>query len=169
VHGRALDRPDRQVDALGGRGLIEAIDHVGLAVADLDAAVDLHTRVLGWRLVHTETNHDQQVTEAVLETGDGTGAQLQLMAPLNENSVIARFLDRKGPGLQQVAYRVSDVAVVSTVLRERGLRLLYDEPRSGTAGTLINFVHPQDTFGVLIELVEHPALPVGGQPAEAGS
>lgn len=84
----------------------------------------------------------------------GTGAQLQLLAPLREDSAIGRFLARSGPGLQQLAYRVADVEEVSRVLRERGLRLLYDTPRRGTAGSRINFVHPKDAGGVLVELVE---------------
>jgi methylmalonyl-CoA/ethylmalonyl-CoA epimerase len=88
---------------------------------------------------------------------------VQLLAPLDETSTIAKFLDRSGPGLQQVAYRVTDVEKVSAVLRERGLRLLYDEPRRGTAGSRINFVHPKDAGGVLVELVE-PARAPGEAP-----
>ena len=76
------------------------------------------------------------------------------MAPLDENSTIAKFLGRQGPGLQQLAFRVADVEVVSDFLRSRGVRLLYDEPRRGTADSRINFVHPKDAGGVLIELVE---------------
>jgi methylmalonyl-CoA/ethylmalonyl-CoA epimerase len=83
---------------------------------------------------------------------------LQLLAPLDESSTIAKFIDRNGPGLQQIAYRVTDLETVSTVLRERGLRLLYDVAKRGTAGSLVNFVHPKDAGGVLVELVE-PAPP----------
>ena len=93
--------------------------------------------------------------------GDGLGRRLrpriQLLAPIDETSTIAKFLDRSGPGLQQLAYRVTDVEAVSQVLRERGLRLLYDEPRRGTSDSRINFVHPKDAGGVLIELVEPAA------------
>jgi methylmalonyl-CoA/ethylmalonyl-CoA epimerase len=91
------------------------------------------------------------------ESASGT-ACIQLLAPVDETSTIAKFLDRNGPGLQQLAYRVTDVEHVSAVLRERGLRLLYDEPRRGTANSRINFVHPKDAGGVLVELVE-PAVP----------
>src|SRR4029079_3343904 len=77
---------------------------------------------------------------------------------------IAKFLDRKGPGLQQLAYRVTDLERVSSVLRHRGLRLLYDEPRRGTAGSRINFVHPRDTGGVLVELVEPAARGAAASP-----
>jgi methylmalonyl-CoA/ethylmalonyl-CoA epimerase len=91
---------------------------------------------------------------AVGDPADEGAGCLQLLAPIDEKSAIAKFLDRSGPGLQQLAYRVTDVERVSAVLRERGLRLLYDEPRRGTAGSRINFVHPKDAGGVLIELVE---------------
>jgi len=84
----------------------------------------------------------------------GSGSCVQVLAPLTPESTIARFLDRSGPGLQQVAYRVDDVDAVSATLRERGVRLLYDAPRRGTAGSRINFVHPKDAGGVLVELVE---------------
>jgi methylmalonyl-CoA/ethylmalonyl-CoA epimerase len=83
-----------------------------------------------------------------------SGSCVQVLAPLTPESTIARFLDRSGPGLQQVAYRVDDVDAVSAALRERGVRLLYDAPRRGTAGSRINFVHPKDAGGVLVELVE---------------
>ena len=137
-----------------------SIDHVGIAVPDLDAAIAFHEDVLGNRLVHEETNAEQGVREAMIAVGhaephggDG-GAMIQLLAPTGPDSTIAKFIDRSGPGLQQLAYRVSDVRAVSALLRERGLRLLYDEPRHGTAGSLINFIHPKDAGGVLVELVE---------------
>jgi methylmalonyl-CoA/ethylmalonyl-CoA epimerase len=93
----------------------------------------------------------------MVAVGD-SGSCIQLLAPLDEASTIAKFLDRHGPGIQQLAYRVTDVEAVSAVLRERGLRVLYDVAKGGTAGSLVNFVHPQDAGGVLIELVE-PASP----------
>jgi methylmalonyl-CoA/ethylmalonyl-CoA epimerase len=83
-----------------------------------------------------------------------SGTCIQLLAPLTPDSTIAKFLHRSGPGMQQLAYRVEDVEAVSAALRERGLRLLYDEPRRGTSGSRVNFVHPKDAGGVLIELVE---------------
>lgn len=137
-------------------GLFVCIDHVGLAVPDLDEAVRFHTEVLGWRLLHREVNADQGVAEAMLGTGDQghDGAQLQLLAPLDQTSTIATFIGRKGPGLQQLAYRVRDLESVSATLRERGVRLLYEQPKRGTRGSRINFCHPKDTGGVLIELVE---------------
>jgi methylmalonyl-CoA/ethylmalonyl-CoA epimerase len=146
---------DQGPDAAGSApaGLFTAIDHVGVAVPDFDAAVDFYQRVFGMRLVHEEVNEEQGVREAMLAVGD-SGSCVQVLAPLTADSLIARFLDRSGPGLQQVAYRVEDVDAVSATLRERGVRLLYDVPRRGTAGSRINFVHPKDAGGVLVELVE---------------
>ncbi|MDF2967637.1 MAG: mce [Nocardioidaceae bacterium] len=133
--------------------LIGGVDHVGIAVADLDEAVAFYAGTFGLRCVHEEVNEEQGVREAMLAVGDGS-TRLQLLAPLTPDSAIATFLDRSGPGLQQLAYRVRDVDRASAVLRERGLRLLYDSPRRGTAGSRINFVHPKDAGGVLVELVE---------------
>ena len=134
-------------------GLFLAIDHVGVAVADLDAAIAFYTDVLGMRVVHQEVNEEQGVREAMVAVG-GSGSCIQLLAPLSAESTIARFLARSGPGLQQLAYRVADVEEASRVLRDRGLRLLYDAPRRGTAGSRVNFVHPKDCGGVLVELVQ---------------
>ena len=130
------------------------VDHVGIAVPDLDAALRFYAEMFGMRAVHEETNEDQGVREAMLAVGDGAGPRIQLLAPARPDSAIAKFLDRSGPGLQQLAYTVSDVEATSAALRARGLRLLYDTPKRGTAGSRINFVHPKDAGGVLVELVE---------------
>ena len=136
--------------------LFTAIDHVGIAVRDLDEAIEFYSSTYGMRLAHQEVNEEQGVREAMMAVGD-SGSSIQLLAPLTEESTIAKFLDRSGPGIQQMAYRVADLDLVSATLRGRGLRLLYDEPRRGTAGSRINFVHPKDAGGVLVELVE-PAV-----------
>jgi methylmalonyl-CoA/ethylmalonyl-CoA epimerase len=133
--------------------MFRRIDHVGIAVADLDAAIAWYAETFGVRSVHEEVNEEQGVREAMLAVGDGD-TRIQLLAPLRPDSAIARFLDRNGPGVQQVAYTVDDVEAVAETLRERGLRLLYDTPRRGTAGSRVNFVHPKDAGGVLVELVE---------------
>src|ERR1700722_1052522 len=137
-----------QVDArpLLATALVTAIDHIGIAVADLDAAIKWYHDHLGMIVLHEEVNEGQGVREAMLSVrGAPVGsAQIQLMAPLDETSTIAKFLDKRGPGLQQLAYRVSDIDVLSERLREQGVRLLYDEPRRGTADSRINFLHPQD-------------------------
>jgi methylmalonyl-CoA/ethylmalonyl-CoA epimerase len=142
-------------DAAALGHLFTAIDHVGVAVADLDEAIAYYRDVLGMQLAHEESNPDQGVREAMMAVGD-SGSFVQLLAPLTPDSPIGKFLDRNGPGLQQVAYRVDDIDAVSEVLRSRGLRLLYDAPRRGTAGARINFVHPKDVGGVLLELVQPP-------------
>jgi methylmalonyl-CoA/ethylmalonyl-CoA epimerase len=147
-----------QVDArpLLATALVTAIDHVGVAVANLDAAIKWYHDYLGMIVLHEEVNESQGVREAMLSVrGAPVGsAQLQLMAPLDENSPIAKFLDKRGPGIQQLAYRVSDIDALTERLREQGIRLLYDAPRRGTANSRINFIHPKDAGGVLVELVE---------------
>ena len=132
---------------------ITRIDHVGIAVADLDAAIEMYETAFGMRCVHTEVNEEQGVREAMLEVGD-SGSYLQLLAPLSPDSTIGKFLDKNGPGIQQMAYRVDSIDEVSEHLRSQGLRLLYDAPKNGTAGSRVNFVHPKSAGGVLVELVE---------------
>jgi methylmalonyl-CoA/ethylmalonyl-CoA epimerase len=147
-----------QVDArqLLATSLVTAIDHVGIAVADLDAAIAWYHDHLGMILVHEEVNDDQGIREAMLSVAGVKGgpAQIQLMAPINDSSTIAKFLDKRGPGIQQMALRVSDLDSLCERLREQGVRLVYDQPRRGTANSRINFIHPKDGGGVLIELVE---------------
>ena len=134
-------------------GLLTTIDHVGIAVPDLREAIAFYELAFGITSVHEEVNEEQGVHEAMLAVGDGE-TRIQLLAPLSDDSTIARFIGRNGPGLQQLAFRVADVEAVSATLRGRGLRLLYDEPRRGTSGSRVNFVHPKDAGGVLVELVE---------------
>jgi methylmalonyl-CoA/ethylmalonyl-CoA epimerase len=136
--------------------LFTAIDHVGVAVSDLDAAIAFYRDTYGMTLVHEEVNEGQGVREAMMAVG-ASGSCVQLLAPLSPKSTIATFLDRSGPGVQQVAYRVVDLDAVSQTLRERGLRLLYDAPRRGTANSRVNFIHPKDAGGILVELVEPAA------------
>jgi methylmalonyl-CoA/ethylmalonyl-CoA epimerase len=131
--------------------LFTAIDHVGIAVEDLDAAITLYETAFGMRCTHRETNTEQGVEEAMMEVGESA---IQLLAPLSPDTTIGKFLIAKGPGIQQMAYRVADIEKASARLREAGVRLLYDEPRIGTAGSRINFVHPKSAGGVLVELVE---------------
>ncbi|WP_018599087.1 methylmalonyl-CoA epimerase [Mycobacterium sp. 155] len=139
--------------------LVAAIDHVGIAVPDLDAAIKWYHDNLGMIVLHEEINKEQGVREAMLSVrGAPKGsAQIQLMSPLDENSMLAKFIDKRGPGLQQLAYRTSDIDALSKRLRSQGVRLLYDAPRKGTANSRINFIHPKDAGGVLIELVEPAA------------
>jgi methylmalonyl-CoA/ethylmalonyl-CoA epimerase len=138
--------------------LFTTIDHVGIAVPDLDEALAFYAKTFGVHSVHEEVNEEQGVREAMLAVGDGD-TRIQLLAPLTPESTIAKFIGRSGPGLQQLAFRVEDVDATCAILRERGMRLLYDEPRRGTADSRINFVHPKDAGGVLVELVEPARTP----------
>lgn len=134
-------------------GFVTAIDHVGLAVQDLDQAIAFYQDAFGMQLVHEEVNEEQGVREAMMAVGD-SGSCIQLLAPLSEDSPIGKFLARNGEGIQQVAYRVSDIEVAADELRSVGVRMLYEAPKRGTAGSRVNFAHPKDCGGVLIELVE---------------
>jgi methylmalonyl-CoA/ethylmalonyl-CoA epimerase len=142
--------------------LFTGIDHVGVAVPDFDEAVAYYAATFGMRVTHEEVNSEQGVREAMLSVGgndDPAAPKIQILAPLTPESTIAKFLDRSGPGLQQIAYRVEDIDATCATLRERGLRLLYDAPKRGTANSRINFVHPKDAGGILVELVEPAAAP----------
>ena len=126
---------------------------------DLDEAIAFYRDVYGMELAHEETNEEQGVREAMMRVGD-SGSCIQLLAPLSPESTIAKFLDRSGQGMQQLAYRVEDIDAVCATLRERGLRLLYDPPKRGTSNSRVNFIHPKDARGILVELVE-PAADAG--------
>lgn len=134
--------------------MILSIDHVGIAVPDLDEAIAFYSRVFGLTCTHIEENPEQGVREAMLSAPEG-GAMVQLLAPLRPDSPIGKFLGRSGPGIQQMAYRVDDVEATARAMRSEGVRLLYDSAKTGTGGSLINFVHPKDAGGVLVELVEY--------------
>ena len=138
------------------RQFVTAIDHVGIAVPDLDVAIEFYRVNFGLEVAHEEINEEQGVREAMVRApGDtGSGTAVQLLAPLRPDSTIARFIDKSGPGLQQLAYRVTDVAAATAALRAKGMRMLYPEARRGTANSRVNFVHPKDAGGVLIELVQ---------------
>jgi len=134
--------------------LLTRLDHVGIACRDLDAAIGRYQATFGLEVVSLEVNEEQGVREAMLGIGDSC---LQLLAPLRPDSAIGKFLERNGEGIQQVAFRVTDVEVAAQRLRDAGLRLLYDVPKRGTSDSRVNFVHPKDCGGVLVELVEPAA------------
>ena len=160
-------RPPELPTALPG---LLGLDHVGIAVPDLDQAISFYRDQLGMQVSHREDNLDQQVAEVMLTTSEigPPSSQLQLLMPLTESSVVNRFLMRRGSGLHHVAYAVSDVRSASTILRHCGVRVLYDAPRVGTRGSQINFVHPKDTGGVLLELVEQAAADPRSVPSHWG-
>lgn len=135
---------------------VTCLDHVGIAVPDLDAAIEWYRSNMGWVNHHQETNEEQGVVEAMIGPKDlsDRGGMIQLLAPLNEASTIAKFIDKKGPGLQQMCLRTNNMDALCEHLRAQGTRLLYDAPKIGTGGARINFVHPKDAGGVLLELTE---------------
>ncbi len=140
---------------LAGTGdLVLGIDHVGIAVPDLDAALAWYRDNLDFVNLHEEVNEEQGVREAMVGPAGGDGALIQLLAPLGPESTIAKFLDRSGPGLQQMAVRTRDLDALTERLTANGVRLLYPTAKRGTANSRINFVHPKDAGGVLLELVE---------------
>jgi methylmalonyl-CoA/ethylmalonyl-CoA epimerase len=129
------------------------IDHVGIAVRDLDTAVLHYGRTLGVEPGHRETLEVQGVEAVFLEVGSSA---IELMAPLHPDSPVGRFLDRRGEGFHHVAYRVGDLAATLDRLDGEGVRLVDRSPRQGSRGTRIAFVHPSSFGGVLVELVEAP-------------
>jgi methylmalonyl-CoA epimerase len=138
--------------------MFEAVDHLGVAVEDLDAAIELYSERLGMPLQHRETVSDQGVEAALLGVGD---SHVELLRPLGEDTPIGRFLAKRGPGLHHTAYRCADVAEVLEQCRARGLRLIDEQPRRGIRDSRVAFLHPASTGGVLTELVQ-PAEGVHG-------
>jgi len=127
------------------------IDHVGIAVEDLEGSVERYRRMLGVEPAHRERIDDQGVEEVLFAVGTSF---VQLLGALGPETPVGRFLARRGPGIHHVAYRVDDVAAMLAELRDQGTRLVDEAPRRGSRGTLIAFVHPKDTDGVLVELVQ---------------
>jgi methylmalonyl-CoA/ethylmalonyl-CoA epimerase len=127
------------------------IDHIGVAVDDLDEAVSLYSERLGMPVEHRETVTQQGVEAVLLGVGD---SHVELLRPLSPDSAVGRFLERNGPGLHHVAYGTDDIAAALDAVREAGLRLIDEQPRTGIRGSRVAFVHPKSTGGVLTELVE---------------
>jgi len=136
--------------------MLTAIDHVGIAVVDLNAAVERYRRALGVEPTHREVVGSQGVEEVLFRIG---GSYVQLLGALGPDTPVGRFLERRGPGVHHVAYRVDDVAAALEHLRSEGIRLVDEEPRPGSRGTTIAFVHPSDMEGVLVELVQEGRSP----------
>ena len=131
--------------------MFEAVDHVGVAVEDLDSAISLYAEGLGLPLEHRETVTEQGVEAALIGIGD---SHVELLWPLGEDTPVGRFLSKRGPGLHHTAYRCADVAEALELCRSRGLRLIDEEPRRGIRNSLVAFLHPASTGGVLTELVQ---------------
>ncbi len=131
--------------------MFDRIDHVGIAVEDLDAAVELYENTFGMPLVHRETVEEQGVEAVLLDVGDG---HIELLKPLGEDTPVGKFLAKKGSGMHHVAYAVSDIDRAIAELTERGVEMIDREARVGIRGSRVAFLHPRSTGGVLTEIVE---------------
>jgi methylmalonyl-CoA/ethylmalonyl-CoA epimerase len=143
----------------GVSSLFLEFDHVGIAVADLDAAVDEYRVALGARPVHREVVTDQGVEEVMFRAGSSF---IQLLSALGPDTPVGRFLQKRGEGVHHVGYRVADVAAALDTLRANGVPLVDEAPRRGSRGTTIAFVHPRALRGVLVELVQESPRPASG-------
>jgi methylmalonyl-CoA/ethylmalonyl-CoA epimerase len=131
--------------------MLSIIDHVGVAVEDIDSALALYRDALGLPLVHRETVSEQGVDAALLDVGDG---HVELLQPLGPDTAVGRYLAKRGPGLHHVAYRVDDIDAALEQLGGAGLRLIDERPRTGIRGSRVAFLHPGSTGGVLTEIVQ---------------
>jgi methylmalonyl-CoA epimerase len=127
------------------------VDHIGVAVEDLDAAIALHVEAYGMAVAHREVVEAQGVEAVLLDVGEN---HVELLRPLDGETPVGRFLSKRGPGLHHVAYQVSDVQAALDTLRERGLRLIDETPRTGIRGSRVAFLHPESSGGVLTEIVQ---------------
>jgi methylmalonyl-CoA/ethylmalonyl-CoA epimerase len=134
--------------------LLTEIDHVAIAVNDLEAAIAWYRDVFGATVEHRETVESDGVQEALLRVAD---SYVQLLTPTRADSPVAKFLEKKGEGLHHVGYRVASCAVALEAVKASGGRVIDDAPRRGSRGTIVAFVHPKTSFGTLIELVEDPS------------
>jgi methylmalonyl-CoA epimerase len=131
--------------------MLSAIDHVGVAVQDIDSALALYRDSLGMELVHRETVDEQGVDAALFDVGD---AHIELLAPLGPETAVGKFLARRGPGLHHVAYRVESVEKTLAACTAAGMQLIDQQPRTGIRGSRVAFIHPASTGGVLTEIVQ---------------
>lgn len=131
--------------------MLDRIDHIGVAVEDLDAAIALYEGALGMPLVHRETVAEQGVEAVLLDVGDG---HVELLAPLGPDTPVGKFLAKKGPGLHHVAYAVSDIEATLEQLKAEGVALIDETPRTGIRDSRVAFVHPKSTGAVLTEIVQ---------------
>jgi methylmalonyl-CoA/ethylmalonyl-CoA epimerase len=131
--------------------LLTEIDHVAIAVGDLDAAIEFYGRVFGATVAHREVVESDGVEEALLQVAE---SYVQLLTPTRPDSPVARFLDKRGEGLHHVGYRVDDCAAALEAMKAAGAVAIDEAPRPGSRGTTVAFIHPKSTYGTLIELVQ---------------
>lgn len=131
--------------------MLGRIDHIGVAVDDLDAALKLYAELFGMPVVHRETVTEQGVDAVLLDVGEN---HVELLAPLGPDTPVGKFLAKKGPGLHHVAYQVADIEATLAALKVAGTRLIDETPRVGIRNSRVAFVHPAATGGVLTEIVQ---------------
>jgi methylmalonyl-CoA/ethylmalonyl-CoA epimerase len=131
--------------------LFGRIDHIGVAVDDLDTALELYSSKFDMREQHRETVESQGVEAVLLEVGEG---HVELIRPLSEDTGVGKWLAKNGPGMHHVAYQTDDIDQALGAVRDAGLRLIDEEPRVGIRGSRVAFLHPKSTGGVLTEIVE---------------
>jgi methylmalonyl-CoA/ethylmalonyl-CoA epimerase len=149
---RSINTAPRRADRPGvADGLLTEIDHVAIAVRDIEAAVAWYEETFGAEVVHREVVERDQVEEALLAVSD---SYIQLVTPLSDESPVAKFLEQRGEGLHHVGFRVRDCAAALESLKASGSKLIDQTPRPGSRGTTVAFVHPKGAFGTLIEIVE---------------
>ncbi|MCK1797520.1 methylmalonyl-CoA epimerase [Streptomyces sp. XM4193] len=150
--------------------MLTRIDHIGIACHDLDRTVEFYRATYGFEVFHREVNEEQGVREAMLRingTDDGGASWIQLLEPVREDSAVGKWLAKNGEGVHHIAFGTADVDGDARSIGDKGVRVLYDEPRKGSMGSRITFLHPKDCHGVLTELVtsagaEQPAEPEHG-------
>ena len=129
------------------------IDHIGIATNGIDDAARFYLELLGLQIEHVEEVPSQKVRVAMLPLGE---SRVELLEPTSDDSPISKFLAKRGPGIHHLAVRVQDIRASLAELKEKGARLIDEQPRTGAGGCLVAFIHPSSTGGVLLELVEHP-------------
>jgi methylmalonyl-CoA/ethylmalonyl-CoA epimerase len=132
-------------------GVLTEIDHVGIAVRDLDAAVEWYREMFGATVAHRERIESDGVDEALIKVAD---SYIQLLQPFTDTSPLAKYMERNGEGIHHVGYRVADCGEVLESVKDKGARVVDEHPRTGSRGTTVAFLHPKTSFGTLIELVE---------------
>ena len=138
-------------EAFDDEGFLTEIDHIAIAVRDLPAAIDFYRETFGALVEHREIVESDGVEEALLKVAD---SYIQLLTPTNDDSPVAKYLDKKGEGLHHVGYRVDDCAAALQSVKDNGGRVIDEAPRPGSRGTTVAFIHPKTSFGTLIELVQ---------------
>jgi methylmalonyl-CoA/ethylmalonyl-CoA epimerase len=137
---------------LRSRQMLKKLDHIGIAVDDLDNAISCFEGVLGVKVQHREIVESEKIEAAIFNVGD---TRIELFSPISEDSSVKKFLDRRGPGLHHIAFEVENIQAALAAARESGAQVLDEHPRVGVNGTLAGFIHPKSLFGVLTELVEY--------------